>query len=110
MLATWPIQPVSWHHQCHRPGVTDTDGPSNQHTGLRRLVVNHVLPDPGGAAPAYDAIVEDWFDSPGALQVALASPEAQAINVHASNLLDLALLQFFVVQEEEGALPALTAG
>ena len=73
--------------------------------GLRRLVVNHVLPDPGGAAPAYDAISEDWFDSPEALQAALASPEGQAVNADAPNLLDLARLQFFVVQEEDVALP-----
>jgi uncharacterized protein (TIGR02118 family) len=73
--------------------------------GLRRLVVNHVLPDPSGAEPAYDAIAEDWFDSPEALQAALASPEGQAVNADAPNLLDLARLQFLVVQEEEVALP-----
>src|SRR5687768_13924153 len=29
--------------------------------GLRRLVVNHVLPDPNGPPPVYDAVAEDWF-------------------------------------------------
>ena len=74
--------------------------------GLRRLVLNRVLPDPGGAPPAYDAIAEDWFDSPEALQAALASPEGQAVNADAPNLFDLARMQFFVVQEEDVALPA----
>ncbi len=73
--------------------------------GLRRLVINHVLSDPGGAPPAYDAIAEVWFDSPEALQAALASPEGQAVNADAPNLLDLARLQFFVVQEEDVVLP-----
>ncbi len=74
--------------------------------GLRRLVVNRVLPDPSGAPPAWDVVAEDWFDGPEALQAALASPEAQAINADGPNLLDLARLQFFVVQEEEVTLPA----
>jgi uncharacterized protein (TIGR02118 family) len=35
--------------------------------GLRRLVLNRVLPDPGGSPPSFDAVVEDWFDdAPGA--------------------------------------------
>ena len=32
--------------------------------GLRRLVVNDVMPGPDGAQPAYDAVAEDWFNSP----------------------------------------------
>jgi uncharacterized protein (TIGR02118 family) len=74
--------------------------------GLRRLVVNHVLPDPGGAAPAYDAIAEDWFDGPQTLQAALASPEGQAVNADAPNLFDLARMQLLMVQEEYVTLPA----
>jgi uncharacterized protein (TIGR02118 family) len=42
--------------------------------GLRRLAVNEVMPGPDGAQPAYDAVAEDWFDSPEAVQAALASP------------------------------------
>ena len=76
--------------------------------GLRRLVLNHVLPDPSGAPPAWDVVAEDWFDGPDALQVALASPEGQAVNADAPNFLDLTQLQFLVVQEEE--VPLGTAG
>ena len=47
--------------------------------GLRRLVVNWVLPDPNEPPPAYDAVAEDWFDDPAAMCAALASPEWQAV-------------------------------
>lgn len=40
-------------------------------------MVNYVLPVPDGTAPAYDAVAEDWFDSPEAMQAAFASPEGQ---------------------------------
>ena len=35
--------------------------------GLRRLVLNWVLPDPNQPPPAYDAVSEDWFDDPAAM-------------------------------------------
>ena len=73
--------------------------------GLRRLVLNRVLPDPGGAAPAWDAISEDWFDDPVALQAALASSEGQAVNADAPNFLDLNKLRLLVVEEDEVQLP-----
>ena len=73
--------------------------------GLRRLVLNRVLPDPGGAEPAWDAVAEDWFDDPAALQAALASPEGQAVNADTPNFLDLGKLQFLVVQEDGVGLP-----
>ena len=73
--------------------------------GLRRLVLNMVLPDPDGPPPTWDAIAEDWFDGAEALQAALASPEGRAVNADAPNFLDLARFQFLVVQENEVALP-----
>ena len=73
--------------------------------GLRRTVLNRALPDPGGAAPAWDAIAEDWFDDPAALQAALASPEGQAVNADVPNFLDLGKLQFLTVQEDEVEVP-----
>ena len=45
--------------------------------GLRRSVLNWVLPDPNGPPPAYDAVAEDWFDDPAAMGAALASPEGE---------------------------------
>jgi uncharacterized protein (TIGR02118 family) len=47
--------------------------------GLRRLVVNWVLPDPNASPPAYDAVAEDWFDDAAAMGAAFASPEGQAV-------------------------------
>lgn len=69
--------------------------------GLRKLVVNHVLPDPNGPPPAYDAVAEDWFDDPAAMAAAFASPEGQAVLADAQNFLDLSRLQLLVVNEEE---------
>lgn len=74
--------------------------------GLRRLVVNRAQPDPGGAPLPWDAIAEDWFDSPEAMQAALASPQGQAVNADAATFLDLSKLQFLPVQDEEIPLPA----
>ena len=53
--------------------------------GLRRLVVNWVLPDPNEPPPAYDAVSEDWFDDPAAMGAALASPEGQAVAADVPN-------------------------
>jgi uncharacterized protein (TIGR02118 family) len=69
--------------------------------GLRRFVLNHVLPDPSGPPPAYDAIAEDWFDDPAAMAAAFASPEGQAVLADAGQFLALDRLQILVVNEEE---------
>jgi uncharacterized protein (TIGR02118 family) len=76
--------------------------------GLRRLVLNRVLPDPNGSQPAFDAVVEDWFDDRQALSAAAASPEWQAVVADAPNSLDMARFQLLVV--EEVPLPAGTPG
>src|ERR687890_1964382 len=73
--------------------------------GLRRLVVNHVLPDPNGPPPVYDAVAEDWFDDLAAMGAAFASPEGQAVQADAANFLDMARLQVMAVEEEEIPLP-----
>lgn len=77
--------------------------------GLRRLVVNHVLPDPNGPPPAFDAVAEDWFDDLGAMGAAFASPEGQAVLADASNFLDLTRLQVLAVEEEDISLSTGTA-
>lgn len=74
--------------------------------GLRRLVFNRVQSDPDGPPPEFDAVAEDWFDSPEALQAALASPAGQAVNADAATFVDLSRLRFLVVHEETVALPA----
>jgi uncharacterized protein (TIGR02118 family) len=69
--------------------------------GLQRLVFNDVLPDPSGAEAPYDAIAEDWFESPEAVQAAFASPEGQAVMQDVPNFLDPAHLRVLVVDEKE---------
>jgi uncharacterized protein (TIGR02118 family) len=85
--------------ETHRPLVAKLPG-------LRKLVFNHVLPDPNGPAPAYDAIAEDWFDDPAAMGAAFASPEGQAVLADAQQFLDMSRLQILVVAEEEAPLTA----
>jgi len=74
--------------------------------GLRRLVINHVLPDLNGPPPAYDAVAEDWFDDLAAMGAAFASPEGQAVQADAPNFLDVTRLQVMAVEEAEVPLPA----
>lgn len=69
--------------------------------GLRRLVVNWVLPDPNEPPPAYDAVAEEWFDDAAAMGAALASPEGQAVGADTPNFLDPSRFAFLVVEEEE---------
>jgi uncharacterized protein (TIGR02118 family) len=72
--------------------------------GLRRLVFNYALPGMDGAAPEYDGVSEDWFESAEAMQAAFASPAGQAIFADAPHFLDMGRLRMFVVEEEEVAV------
>jgi uncharacterized protein (TIGR02118 family) len=73
--------------------------------GLRRLVVNWVLPDPNGPVPAYEAVAEDWFDDAQAMGAALASPEGKAVVEDAPNVFDMSHFALLVTEEEEIPLP-----
>ena len=77
--------------------------------GLRRLVVNWVLPAPNEPPPAYDAVSEDWFDDAAAMGAALASPQWQAVAADTPNFLDPSRLAFLVVEEEDVPLPTGSA-
>ena len=72
--------------------------------GLRRLVVNHVLPDPNGAEAPYDAVAEDWFDDIEAMGAAFASPAGQAILADSPNFMNMSQVQLLIVEEEEISL------
>ena len=87
-----------WHEN-HRPLVARLPG-------LRRLVLNDVLPSPDAAEPACDGIAEDWFDSLESMQAAFASPEAQAVSADVVNFLDLSRFQLLMVAEQEVPLAA----
>jgi uncharacterized protein (TIGR02118 family) len=73
--------------------------------GLRRLVLNWVLPDPNEPPPAYDAVSEDWFDDAAAMGAALATPEGQAVAADMPNFQDLSRVALLVVEEEDVPLP-----
>jgi uncharacterized protein (TIGR02118 family) len=72
-----------------------------QMPGIRRLVMNWVLPDPNGPEPAYDAVAEDWFDDAQAMGAALASPEGKAVVDDTPNFLDMSRFRLLVTDEEE---------
>ena len=72
--------------------------------GIRRLVINHVLPDPN-APPLFDAVAEDWFDDLAAMGAAFETPAGQAVFADAASFLDMARLQILLVEEEEVPLP-----
>jgi uncharacterized protein (TIGR02118 family) len=82
-----------WHDR-HRHLV-------EQLPGLRRLVLNDVLPGPDGTMPVCDGIAEDWFDSVETMQAAFSSPEAQAVSADVVNFLDLSRFQLLMVTEQE---------
>jgi uncharacterized protein (TIGR02118 family) len=76
--------------------------------GLRRLVVNRVLPDPNGPAPDYDLVGEHWFDDLEAMQAAFASPEGKAVIDDTPNFADMSRFRLMVTEEEE--VPLAGAG
>jgi uncharacterized protein (TIGR02118 family) len=76
--------------------------------GLRRSVLNWVLPDPNQPPPAYDAVSEDWFEDAAAMGAALASPEGQMVAADVPNFLDPSRFALLVVEEEEEDVPLPT--
>jgi uncharacterized protein (TIGR02118 family) len=69
--------------------------------GLRRLVLNWVLPDPNSPGPAYDAVAEDWFDDAHAMGTAFASPEGKAVVEDSPNFLDMDSFRLIVTEVED---------
>ena len=75
--------------------------------GLRRLVLNDVVPGLDRAPGPCDGIAEDWFDSPEAMLTAFASVESQAVAADTPNFLDPTQPQILVVTEQD--VPLLVA-
>src|SRR5690349_8755707 len=73
--------------------------------GLRGLVLNRILGSLDGTPPAYDGIAETWFDSPEALQAAVATPAGQAALADRPNFLDTSRLQVFLIEETVARAP-----
>ncbi len=78
--------------------------------GLQRLVANHVQASAGGGVQPYDAIVEDWFSTPDAMQGAFTGPEGQAVSRDVPSFIDPDQLRVLVVEEAEVPLPARAGG
>ncbi|REJ86094.1 MAG: EthD family reductase [Acidobacteria bacterium] len=76
----------------HAPMVTGLPG-------LRRYVVNYSLALDESQAPAYDGLVELWFESAEAFQSAMASDAGQAAVADQANFLDTGQTVMLVVDE-----------
>jgi uncharacterized protein (TIGR02118 family) len=68
--------------------------------GLRRYKQNFVLPDPKRARPAWDCVVELYFDSREEMEAAWASPEGQTATADLDVFADLSLTAWSVVEEK----------
>lgn len=73
--------------------------------GLRRLVLNRVLPDPDSPAPVYDAVAEDWFDDLQTMGKAFESAEGKAVVDDGPNFLDMINFRLLVTEVEDIPLP-----
>jgi uncharacterized protein (TIGR02118 family) len=67
--------------------------------GLRRYKQNFVLPDAKRERPAWDCVVELYFDNREAMEAAWASPEGQAATADLGVFADLSRTAWSVVEE-----------
>lgn len=66
--------------------------------GLRRYTQNHVIADPK-RSPAWDAIVELYFDNWDAMEAAWASPQGAASDADLPKFADLTRTTWSAVEE-----------
>jgi uncharacterized protein (TIGR02118 family) len=87
-------------HEQFRRHLKDVHGPLARNLpGLRKYVQNHVWDDPKRKRPEWDAIVELYFDSRGAMETAWASPQGAASDVDLPLFADLTRTTWSVVEE-----------
>lgn len=67
--------------------------------GVRKYVQNYVGSDPKRKHPGWDAIVEVYFDSRGAMEAAWATPQGAASDADLPLFADLARTTWSVVEE-----------
>lgn len=67
--------------------------------GIRRYVVNYSQVGPADDEPAYDGIVELWFDHQGDFETALASERGQQALADQPNFLDVSRTVMLPVSE-----------
>lgn len=68
--------------------------------GLRKYIQNHVAPDPSRAHPAWDAVVELFWDDRASMEAAWASPEGQLATAHLAEFADLERTSWSIVRED----------
>ena len=96
-----------------RPGMTREDFSAFLRTthrnlarrlpGLRRYVQNHPAQDATRKTPAWDAVVELYWDDREAMEAAWASPEGVAATADLEAFADLTRSSWSVVQEIVGS-------
>jgi uncharacterized protein (TIGR02118 family) len=67
--------------------------------GLRRYRQNHVVEDPTRTAPAWDAVIELYFDDRNSMEAAWASPQGAASDADLPLFADLNRTSWSVVEE-----------
>lgn len=67
--------------------------------GLRHYKQNFVLPDEKRNRPAWDCVVELYFDDREAMEAAWATPEGQAATADLDRFADLSRTAWSVVEE-----------
>jgi|SRR5271156_4636046 len=67
--------------------------------GLRRYTQNFSAPDPKRKAPAWDCVVELYFDDKDGIEAAWATPEGQAATADLEVFADLSGTTWSVVEE-----------
>ena len=80
--------------------LRDVHGPLAKNLpGLRRYVQNFVEADPRRNPPAWDAVIELYFDDWGSMEAAWASPEGAASDADLRAFADLSRTSWSVVEE-----------
>jgi uncharacterized protein (TIGR02118 family) len=96
-----------------RPGITREDFSAYLRTthralalklpDLKRYAQNHVTNDPNRQAPAWDAVVELYWENRDAMEAAWASPEGKRATEDLEAFADLSRSSWSIVEEfQEG--------
>jgi|SRR5208283_980784 len=67
--------------------------------GVKRYIQNFPVPDPTRKAPAWDAVVELYFENRAEMEAAWASPQGAASDADLPLFSDLARTSWSVVEE-----------
>ena len=99
---------------CKRPGMSvdefrnylrNVHGPlAKKLPGLRKYVQNFAQEDPQRKRPAWDAIVELYFDDRASMEAAWATPEGAASDADLPAFADLTRTSWSVVDENVATL------